>query len=65
MKHFGLDFQTQKDQGFSVYLAFARLVFDRVSPYALTALLGVATALLWWLTRPRRSAIRPIRGSIT
>jgi TatA/E family protein of Tat protein translocase len=54
MKHFGLDFETQKDQGFSLYLATARLVFDRVSPYALTAVLGVATALLWWLTRPRR-----------
>jgi sec-independent protein translocase protein TatA len=54
MKHFGLDFETQKDQGFSLYLGLARLVFDRVSPYALTALLGLATALLWWLTRPRR-----------
>jgi sec-independent protein translocase protein TatA len=52
MKHFGLDFETQKEQGFSLYLAIAQLVFDRVSPYALTALLGVATALLWWLTRP-------------
>ncbi len=53
MKHFGLDFETQKDQGFSLYLGIARLVFDRVSPYALTALLGLATASLWWLTRPR------------
>jgi hypothetical protein len=53
MKHFGLDFETQKDQGFSLYLAVAEMVFDRVSPYTVTALLGVATALLWWLTRPR------------
>jgi TatA/E family protein of Tat protein translocase len=53
MKHFGLDFETQKEQGFSLYLAVAQLLFDRVSPLALTALLGVPTALLWWLTRPR------------
>ena len=53
MKHFGLDFATQKEQGFSLYLAFAQLLFDRVSPYALTGLLGAVTALLWWLTRPR------------
>jgi TatA/E family protein of Tat protein translocase len=53
LKHFGLDFETQKEQGFSLYLAVAQLVFDRVSPLALTGLLGVATALLWWLTRPR------------
>src|SRR5262249_33140019 len=53
MKHFGLDFETQKEQGFSLYLAVAQLLFDRVSPLALTALLGGATALLWWLTRPQ------------
>jgi TatA/E family protein of Tat protein translocase len=53
LKHFGLDFETQKDQDFSLYLAIARLVFDQFSPYVLTALLGSATALLWWLTRPR------------
>ena len=53
MKHFGMDFETQKDQDFSLYIAAARLVFDHCSPYALTALLAVATALLWWLTRPR------------
>jgi len=53
MKHFGLDFETQKGQGFNLYLSVARLMFDNVSPMALTALLGVATALLWWLTRPR------------
>jgi hypothetical protein len=28
------------------------LLFDQVSPDALTVLLGMATALLWWLTRP-------------
>jgi sec-independent protein translocase protein TatA len=53
MKHFGLDFETQKDQGFNFYLAVAQLVFDQVSPYVLTALLGLTTLLLWWLTRPR------------
>jgi TatA/E family protein of Tat protein translocase len=53
MKHFGLDFESQKDSDYSLYLAIARLVFDQFSPYVLTALLGVATALLWWLTRPR------------
>jgi sec-independent protein translocase protein TatA len=54
MKHFGVDFEAQKGQGFSLYVAIVRLVFDHVSPYTLTALLAVATALLWWLTRPRR-----------
>jgi sec-independent protein translocase protein TatA len=54
MKHFGLNFETQQEQGFSLYLAVARLVFDHVSPYALTGLLAVVTAGAWWLTRPRQ-----------
>ena len=53
MKHFGLDFETQSEQGFSLYVSLARLTFDHFSPLALTAVLGAATALLWWLTRPR------------
>jgi hypothetical protein len=53
LKHFGLDFETQKEQGFSLYLALARLLFDRISPAALTVLLGLGTALVWWLMRPR------------
>jgi hypothetical protein len=53
LKHFGLDFETQQGQGFNLYLATARLVFDRVSPLALTLGLGVLTGLLWWFTRPR------------
>jgi hypothetical protein len=53
MKHFGLDFETQNGQEFSLYLAVARLLFDHISPFALTALLGLATVFLWWLSRPR------------
>jgi TatA/E family protein of Tat protein translocase len=53
MKHFRLDFETQKEEGFSLYLSVARLLFDQVSPYTLTAFLGVVTALAWWLTRPK------------
>ncbi|HWG43291.1 MAG TPA: hypothetical protein VN688_10935 [Gemmataceae bacterium] len=53
LKHFGLDFETQTQQGFSLYLATARLMFDKVSPFGLTAILGLGTGLLWWLTRPR------------
>jgi TatA/E family protein of Tat protein translocase len=54
MKHFGLGFDAQGEGGFSFYLWLARLTFDHFSPLALTVLLGSATFLLWWLTRPRR-----------
>jgi hypothetical protein len=53
LKHFGLDFQSQREDGFSLYLSVARLLFDWVSPLSLTAALGLVTILLWWLTRPR------------
>lgn len=53
LKHFGLDFESQRDAGFSLYLSVARLVFDRVSPLGLTAAGGALTGLLWWLARPR------------
>jgi hypothetical protein len=62
LKHFGLDFETQKEQGFDVYLAVAWLMFDRVSPLVLTGLLGVTAAVLCWLTRPvRRDVFHDIR----
>jgi len=53
LKHFGLDFESQRESGFSIYLSAARLVFDRVSPLGLTAVGGAITGLLWWLARPR------------
>ncbi len=53
LKHFGLDFEAQKQQGFSLYLATARLVFDVVPPLAWTAALGLLTGVLWWVTRPQ------------
>lgn len=53
MKHFGLDFDTQRGQGFSLYVTAARVVFDFAPPAVLTAVLGAATAALWWLTRPK------------
>jgi tetratricopeptide (TPR) repeat protein len=54
LKHFGLDFESQQDRGFSLYLAAANLLFDKVSPLVLTATLGLVTGVLWWLTRPQR-----------
>jgi hypothetical protein len=53
LKHFGLDFDSQREAGFNGYLALANLAFDRVSPLALTAGLGLFTGLLYFLTRPR------------
>jgi tetratricopeptide (TPR) repeat protein len=53
LKHFGIDFSTQNDQGFSVYLAVAHMIFDWISPLSLTAVLGLATGALWWLIRPK------------
>jgi tetratricopeptide (TPR) repeat protein len=53
LKHFGLDFESQREAGFSFYMAVARLVFDKVSPLGLTIGLGLVTGLLWWFTRPR------------
>jgi len=54
MKHFGLDFASQKESGFNLYLSAANLIFDRMTPLALTLGLGLVTGLLWWLTRPRQ-----------
>jgi hypothetical protein len=53
LKNFGIDFEPHQEQGFSLYLATARLVFDLVPPPVLTAGLGFATGFLWWLTRPQ------------
>jgi hypothetical protein len=53
LKHFGLDFETQAGQGFDLYLAVARVVFDQLSPSVLTAVLGLCTGLVWWSCRPR------------
>ena len=53
LKHFGLDFETQKDQGFNLYVGAARLVFDQMSPLTLTTSLGFLTGVVWWFTRPQ------------
>jgi tetratricopeptide (TPR) repeat protein len=53
LKHFGLDFETQAGQGFDLYLAVARVIFDQLSPTVLTAVLGLCTGLVWWSCRPR------------
>ena len=53
LKHFGLDFETQAGQGFDLYLAVARVIFDQLSPTVLTAVLGLCTGLAWWSCRPR------------
>ena len=53
LKHFKIDFQSQQDQGFSLYLAAARLVFDWTAPLVLLLALATVTAALWWLCRPR------------
>lgn len=54
LKHFGVNLDIQSEEGFNLYVGFARLIFDTVSPLALTAGLGVGTGLLWWTTRPER-----------
>ncbi len=53
LKHFGLDFDTQKDQGFNLYVSAARLVFDQFSPMALNISLALVTGVIWWITRPQ------------
>ncbi len=53
LKHFGLDFDTQKDQGFNLYVSAARLVFDQFSPLALNISLALVTGVIWWITRPQ------------
>lgn len=53
LKHFGITFQGQEEQGFSLYLAITRLVMDKVSPLGLTVGLGFVTGLIWWFTRPQ------------
>jgi tetratricopeptide (TPR) repeat protein len=52
-QHFGLDFASQRETGFSLYLAVAQILVQGISPLTLTMVLGAITAGLWWWTRPR------------
>ncbi|WP_166831441.1 hypothetical protein [Thalassoroseus pseudoceratinae] len=51
--HFGLDFESQSEQGFSFYLTVANLLLDQLTPLNLTIGLALITAAIWWRTRPQ------------
>lgn len=53
LKHYGVDFETQSQQGFSVYVSAAHMMFGALSPVTLTILLAFATAAIWTKTRPK------------
>lgn len=62
MKRFNLDFETQKEQDFSLYLRLAQILFDEFSPALLTGVLAGLTIFLWWWTRP---TVRDVFHDIT
>ena len=52
-KHFGLDFASQHERGFDLYLSFARILVG-VSPLLLMAALMGLAAVAYWILRPRQ-----------
>ena len=53
LKHFGVDFESQGETDFSLYITIARFVFDSLTPLALTFGLGIATVTTWYFSRAR------------
>jgi hypothetical protein len=54
LKHFRLDFDSQREQGYGVYAQLAGWVVASLTPEWLTVLLLVATLALYFLMRPRQ-----------
>jgi hypothetical protein len=53
LKHFRLDFESQRQEGFDFYLTIARLLFDFLSPVGLTMALIFVTSMVYLATRPK------------
>jgi tetratricopeptide (TPR) repeat protein len=54
LKQYGLDYDSQKEQDFSLYAEIARWLLARLTPEVLTGLLLAATVGLYFWLRPRR-----------
>lgn len=57
LKHFRLDFESQKEDGFSLYAHLAGLLIRSLTPEVLTVLLVSATVGLYFWLRPRRREV--------
>src|SRR5262249_4459919 len=57
LKQFGLDFESQQAQGFSVYAEAAGWLLRHLTPEVLTGLLLAATVGLYFWLRPRRREV--------
>jgi hypothetical protein len=57
LKHFRLDFESQLEDGFSLYAHLAGRVLRWLTPETLTGLLLAATAVLYFSLRPRRREV--------
>jgi hypothetical protein len=54
LKHFHLDFETQREEGFGLYAQLAGWLIGWLTPELLTLLLLAATATLYFCLRPRQ-----------
>ncbi len=53
-QYYHLDFASQLEDGFNLYLTLAHLILAQVTPLTLTVILAAATFVCYWFTRPKR-----------